>query len=163
MLACWHEVLLAEFDQHWAAMFGLSGLASGTWSAGLPKGRAGRLFNVKCRDLGPNCSSHGDFTPCHSVWNKVELATQAEPVPFEVWQACVGKLLREGELHKAAAFALAFHGMLRPGQLVALTVGDLQADLIEVVARLSCTKGSQRSGIPESVLIDHRPWLWLLV
>eukprot|EP00971_Amphidinium_carterae_P193788 3845064-Amphidinium_carterae.2 len=112
------------------------------WSAGLPKGQAGNLLAALQHEVPRLRGELREGWRLYSVWNRVELATQAEPLPLEVWEACVGKLLSEGKLHGAAAFAVAFQGMLRPMEVLNLTVGDLATDArrLSAVVKLRATK-----------------------
>eukprot|EP00971_Amphidinium_carterae_P349210 6490900-Amphidinium_carterae.1 len=127
------------------------------WSEGWPKGHAGDLLAALQHEIPRLRGELQHGWRLYAVWNRIELATQAEPLPFEVWQACVGHLLLEGRLTSAAVFAVAFQGLLRPSEVLKLKVQDFSPDAarLTLVLRLHGTKTSQRSGIPESVVISH--------
>eukprot|EP00971_Amphidinium_carterae_P292388 5804311-Amphidinium_carterae.1 len=135
------------------------------WSEGFPKGRAADLLASLQHEIPRLRGELQQGWRLYSVWNRVELATQAEPLPFEVWQACVGKLLTEGSLVTAAVFALAFQGLLRPSEALKLNVRDITPDArrVTLVVRLRATKTSQRSGIPESIVIGHAETVTLVL
>eukprot|EP00971_Amphidinium_carterae_P190809 3786426-Amphidinium_carterae.1 len=134
-------------------------------SKGFPKGRAADLLASLQHEIPRLRGELQHGWRLYSVWNRVELATQAEPLPFEVWQACVGKLLIEGSLVIAAVFALAFQGLLRPSEALKLNVRDITPDArrVTLVVRLHATKTSQRSGMPESIVIGHAETVTLVL
>jgi len=80
--------------------------------------------------------------------------------------AISGACVRLGRIAEAAAFLVAFDALLRPGELYALTAGDVTWACGRAVLSLRNTKSGQRKGATEMVSTivcqSHvtNIWLW---
>ena len=80
--------------------------------------------------------------------------------------AISGACVRLGRIAEAAAFLVAFDALLRPGELYALTAGDVTWARGRAVLSLRNTKSGQRKGATEMVSTivcqSHvtNIWLW---
>ena len=89
------------------------------------------------------------------TWSTHEVPNRAPPLPVDVLHAMVGYALFKEKQTLALSFLLAFHGLLRTGELVALKCGQVSISSPQgpAVISLGLTKGGKRQGAAESVTI----------
>jgi hypothetical protein len=92
-----------------------------------------------------------------SAWQKTELPCRAPPLTWELVKAFCGKALALLRPDVAAAMIIAFHCLLRTGEMLNLTAGSFAfaANYNSGVINLGKTKIGQRLGINESVTIEE--------
>ena len=99
-----------------------------------------------------------------TAWGKAELPCRAPPLSVDICLALIGSALNDNDVALAAAFALAFHALLRTSELVGALAGDLSIDWVEGtgVLNLGLTKGGQRRGVVEHVTLSDSYCMRLL-
>ena len=94
------------------------------------------------------------------IWRKAERPKQAPPLPRSVLFGLIGRLLEEEDLIMAVCLSLGFFGMLRTGELLTLTWGQILLGKDDLVIQLGDTKTGLRRAVDENVVIkDPLPWL----
>ena len=89
------------------------------------------------------------------TWNCNELPSRAPPLPMDLLEAMVGYALFKQEPLFALSLLVAFHGMLRTGELLGLTKRHFSIGKSggTVLVSLGLTKGGRRQGAAESVTL----------
>ena len=89
------------------------------------------------------------------TWSTHEIPNRAPPLPLEVLHAMVGCALFKEKPTLALSFLLAFHGLLRTGELLALKCSQVHISSPKgpAVISLGLTKGGKRQGAAESVTV----------
>jgi hypothetical protein len=92
-----------------------------------------------------------------SAWQKTELPCRAPPLTWELVKAFCGRALALLRPDVAAAILIAFHCLLRTGEMLKLTAGSFAfaSNYNSGVINLGKTKVGQRLGINESVTIEE--------
>ena len=125
------------------------------WSNGEGRGRASDTL-AGLQDVQPQLkgSLPGSWRLLRA-WNVNEVPSRAPPIPLEILEAMVGYSLFKGWPLFALSLLLGFHGMLRTGEILALTKGHVTVSSLNQTALLSLglTKSGKRQGAAESVTI----------
>eukprot|EP00438_Fugacium_kawagutii_P003864 Skav231339 [mRNA] locus=scaffold2490:144917:145995:- [translate_table: standard] len=89
------------------------------------------------------------------TWSSHEVPNRAPPLPLDVVHALVGLAMFQDKPHMALTLLVAFHGLLRTGELLSLQVKNLSIAKAKgpAVLSLGLTKGGKRQGAAESVTI----------
>ena len=87
------------------------------------------------------------------IWRRIERPQQAPPFPFPVFLGLLGCALQFENLQMAACLCLGFWGMLRTGEILLLTKGQLLLGHSDLVVQLGLTKTGLRRAIDENVQI----------
>ena len=110
--------------------------------------------------LCPKCKLHLPTAGTYNKnWAKSLKRTRALPMPPDILIAlCTLSILR-GERKLCAVLLLGFLGLLRSGELVLLTRGQLTflSGNSTLVIALPESKGAKRSGQPENVIVSEAP------
>ena len=90
------------------------------------------------------------------AWSKQELPVRAPPIPEEWVLALSALALRRGCGDMAVVLCVAFYGLLRTVEATSLLVKhcSASADFSKWVLNLGLTKGGQRRGVTESVVVS---------
>ena len=94
------------------------------------------------------------------AWQRLGLPARAPPLPPRHCLALAGWCLQAGYPEMAVGIVLAFHCVLRTGELLALSTRDVSINLSELsaVLDLGFTKSGVRKGVRESITVEQ-PWL----
>ena len=95
------------------------------------------------------------------IWRKVERPRQTPPLPAVFAQALIARSLELDKWHLAISIALAFWGMLRTGELLALTTANIICGDADLVIQLGFTKTGLRRAVDENVVVDDPPTIYL--
>ena len=89
------------------------------------------------------------------TWNSNEIPSRAPPLPVEILEAMIGYSLFKGEPLFALSLLLGFYGLLRTGEILALTRKQVTVSREGETAILSLglTKSGKRQGAAESVTL----------
>lgn len=100
----------------------------------------------------------------YGTWGKLELPVRAVPFTIKILRGCCGLALEKQDIRLASALWLGFQALLRTGELVKLTMSDIEIFSARNAGcvRLGLTKGGRRRGETESVYITDVPLLALL-
>ena len=91
------------------------------------------------------------------AWSRQELPNRAPPLP-EIWVWAMAAMSVRNQQHDVAALLIiAFYGLLRTMEAATLLAGDCcpTASGEKWVLNLGLTKGGQRRGVVESVVVTH--------
>ena len=125
------------------------------WSNGEGRARAADTL-AGLQDTQPQLkgSLPGAWRHLHT-WNSNEIPSRAPPMPVEILESMVGYALFKGEPHFALSLLLGFYGLLRTGEILALTRQQVTVSQQGKTAILSLglTKSGKRQGAAESVTI----------
>ena len=124
---------------------------------GEPAGYASDLVSGLKR-LYPRCRKHLSVSTQYcKYWTRSLRRKRALPIPADVLLGMAALAYSYGEPRVGVTFLVGFLGLLRTGELLELTVGQLQfvGNRLCVVA-LGNTKSGQRKGLDETVLL-HDP------
>lgn len=127
------------------------------WQEGEPAGYASDLV-AGLKRLYPRCRKHLAVSTLYcKIWSRSLRRKRALAVPAEVLIGMAGLAYAYGEPRVGVAFLVGFLGLLRTGELLELTVGQLRffGNRLCVLA-LGNTKTGQRKGFDETVLL-HDP------
>lgn len=142
------DPLISEYIEHlWASGEGRA-LASDT-IAGL-------------QDKDPSIKGHlASSWRLLKAWNAHEIPCRAPPLTEQALHTLVGHALFNGRNSFALSLMVAFHGLLRTGELLGLRNQDItQSSPTSVaVVSLGLTKGGKRMGAAESVTITEEDTL----
>ena len=101
------------------------------------------------------------------TWATNEIPNRAPPLPLEALEMMIGQSLFQKDDLFAFSLMLAFHGLLRTGELLGVQKAHCQQSGPRSVAVLSLglTKGGKRQGAAESITIREedtlrRLWQW---
>lgn len=95
-------------------------------------------------------------------WRRVEAPSRAPPLTVLLAKAIISRAVQKGDLCFACIVALAFHALLRTGEVLALRFCDLEFNLTCGVVSLQQSKSGLRSGSQEAVALRDRSTLQLL-
>ncbi|CAK9099412.1 unnamed protein product [Durusdinium trenchii] len=96
------------------------------------------------------------------IWRRLEVPCRAPPLPRELLQAFAGKAIARGDLVFGALLLTGFDGLLRTGELLALTGADFLIRNDIGLVRLADTKTSNAKGISEVVTLKNEWTLMVL-
>ena len=93
------------------------------------------------------------------AWGRSGQPKRATPLPISFLLAIVGVAVREGSLRMALALLIAFHGLLRTGEMLAMQPSHfvLPAAPGPVVLSLPATKSGQRWASPQEAVVLTDP------
>ena len=97
-----------------------------------------------------------------SVWRRVEIPSRAPPLTWQIVKSFIAYELAHDHLEMAVVLGLAFHCLLRTGEFLALTLGDLQVGKSSGICSLRTTKSGRRNAASEMVSITDPVILLLL-
>ena len=89
-----------------------------------------------------------------SVWRKLEIPSRAPPFTAELIRSLATYAYQHDDLLFAAVFLLGFYGMLRTGEILNLTTGDLLINKNHLIVSLQNTKTGKRKGCQKNIHID---------
>ena len=95
-------------------------------------------------------------------WRRVEAPSRAPPLTVLLVKAIVCRAVQKGDLTFAALIALAYHALLRTGEILSLRFCDLEFNSQCGVVSLRQSKSGLRTGTKESVAIRDSCTLQLL-
>ena len=127
------------------------------YQEGEPAGYASDLVSGFKR-LYPRCRKHLVISTQYcKYWTRSIRRRRALPIPSDVLLGMAALACAYGEPRVGAAFLVGFLCLLRTGELLELTVGQLQfAGNRLCIVVLGSTKSGQRNGLDETVLL-HDP------
>ena len=130
------------------------------WQDGHGQGRAA---DVVCSLCLRSPSLRGHFNGSWALlkaWKRTELPTRAPPLPAAAVFAIAEWCLRQGHHGMALGMIVAAHCLLRTGEMLKLTFGQITwaEDYSSVVISLGTTKSGARRGAAESCQVEL-PWL----
>jgi len=90
------------------------------------------------------------------AWSTTEIPNRAPPLPVEALYAMVGYSICQGSPDFGLSLLVAFFGLLRTGEILALTNKDITmvSNSQPAVVSLGLTKGGKRTGASESVTLS---------
>ena len=97
-----------------------------------------------------------------AVWRKVEIPSRAPPLTWYIVKAFASYELNMGNLEMATSLMLAFHCLLRTGEVLALTLGDFTISKHQGICSLIGTKSGKRNAANEVITINDPLVLQLL-
>lgn len=97
-----------------------------------------------------------------SVWRKVEIPSRAPPLTWYIVQAFASYEISMGNLQMATALMLAFHCLLRTGELLSLTLDNISISEKQGICSLIGTKSGKRNAANEVITISEPLVLTLL-
>jgi integrase len=129
------------------------------WQEGEAKGVAGDVLSALQHRIPSLKRNLNGSWRLFTAWNRHEMPSRAPPLPEFVALAIAGVLHAWQRTDAALLVALAFYGFMRTGEMCTLIRGQMEfaIDLSFVVLFLPDSKGAQRKGAPESILIRHSP------
>eukprot|EP00971_Amphidinium_carterae_P211388 4194179-Amphidinium_carterae.1 len=135
------------------------------WDAGEGRAAAGDILSALQFRIPLLKNRLTDCWRLLTVWSRVELPTRTVPLPEVVLDAFVQQCMLHNKWRLGAAFHVAFHALLRASEVVTLRVGDVapQRNGASVVLTLRESKSGHRFGRVETVLVDRRSTVFLLV
>lgn len=95
-------------------------------------------------------------------WRRIEAPSRAPPLTVLLAKAIISRAVQKGDLCFACIVALAYHALLRTGEVLALRFCDLEFNLQCGVVSLQQSKSGLRSGSQEAVALRDRCTLQLL-
>ena len=89
------------------------------------------------------------------AWNANELPSRAPPLPLDILEAMIGYSLFKGSPLFALSLLLGFHGLLRTGEILSITKGQVtvSSQARTAIISLGLTKSGKRQGAAESVTV----------
>jgi len=92
----------------------------------------------------------------YGAWCKVEVPTRAAPMSARVVRGLAGVCFAKGDFVFGVLVLVAFHGLLRTGELLQLRAADFRysPDGTTIVLFLGYTKSGTRRGETEEVILD---------
>ncbi len=96
-----------------------------------------------------------------SIWRRVEIPARAPPLTWQIVKAFMSYELSHNNFEMAVILGLAFHCLLRTGEFLSLTYGDLQLGKSSGICSLKTTKSGRRNAAAEMVSITD-PTILLL-
>eukprot|EP00438_Fugacium_kawagutii_P004456 Skav232379 [mRNA] locus=scaffold1077:196454:198747:- [translate_table: standard] len=95
-------------------------------------------------------------------WRRVETPSRAPPLTALLARAFIAKLVEDNEIAAATLISLGFHALLRTGELLNLTFGDLEFNETCGIVSLSASKSGRRTGTQEGVALRDSLTLQLI-
>ena len=91
-----------------------------------------------------------------TAWGKTEMPSRAPPLSVDIILAVIGLALQDGEVEAAAVMSMGFHGVLRTQEMAETRTGAIFFNTSKgtAVVNLGLTKGGQRKGVVEHVVLD---------
>ena len=126
------------------------------WGEGEPKGWASTTL-AAIQHFVPGARHHlPSAWRLKSAWDKHELPERAPPLSADVVLAISGVMISVGHPRSALAVALAFHGLLRTGEILAVRKRDVTFAKTgkSAIINLRMTKSGQRLNQHEMVSVD---------
>ena len=98
------------------------------------------------------------------AWSKHELPARACPVDVPLLMALCGAFLRAHSTRAALMCVVAYHLLLRTGEMFGVRAGDLTFDSAGAagIVALGQTKTSQRQGVNSAVTVEDTAVAWIL-
>jgi hypothetical protein len=127
------------------------------WEEGEAKGIVGDVLSSLQHHIPTLKRQLNGSWRLYTAWNRHELPVRSPPLSESTALAIAGILHAWQRTDAAILVTLAFYGFLRTGEFCTLIRGQVEfaRDLTFVVLFLPDSKGSQRKGAPESVLIRN--------
>ena len=97
-----------------------------------------------------------------ATWRRIEVPMRAPPIPESILFSIANYALSRGDVFFAAIISLGFVALLRTGELLQVTPGDLLLSSDQSLLRLGKTKTSARKGSSEVVPFAHE-WTTILL
>ena len=125
------------------------------WEEGLPKAHAGDAISAVSRFVSGAKRHLGESWRLKSKWDQLELPNRATPIMARLVGAMIGYELSRKRHRMAAALALAYHCLLRTGELVSVRFCNLEFSDggSSGFVFLGYTKGGKRRNMEEKVEI----------
>ena len=123
------------------------------WSEGEPRSQAGDILSALQWHYSVRKVLPGAWRK-FATWSRLEPSTQVHPLPIQVLFAIVGVAVNLGDIEFATGIYLAFHCMLRTGELLDLQFSQVREDADSVVLVLAPTKTTKRHGQTEYVTVE---------
>ena len=95
-------------------------------------------------------------------WRRIETPKRAPPMTAALAKAYVARAVERNQLRFAAMIAIGFHGLLRTGELMALTFADVEISSTCGVISLDHSKTGWRTGAKEAIAVRDPLTLQLL-
>lgn len=95
-------------------------------------------------------------------WRRIEAPSRAPPLTALLCRAFVAKAVASERLALATLIALGFHGLLRTGELLSLTFGNIEYNNLCAVISLNQSKSGLRTGAREAIAVRDQLTLSLL-
>lgn len=86
-------------------------------------------------------------------WRRIEAPSRAPPLTALLARAFVAKAVGTGQLAVATLVALGFHGLMRTGELLALTFGCIEMNADCAIISLPTSKSGLRTGSREAIAV----------
>ena len=135
------------------------------WSEGEGRATASN-FLAGLQDLDPKLKgSLPSSWRLMKTWTTQEIPNRAPPLTFPIVKAMVGWCIFHESFSLGLSILLAFHGLLRTGELLGLQAHQIHmtSPRQPAVLSLGLTKSGKRTGAAESITItdvDLLRWLW---
>ena len=126
------------------------------WSTGEGRSRANDTL-AALQDFDPQLKHRLQLSwRLLKAWSTTEIPNRAPPLPVEALHAMVGYSICQGSPDFGLSLLIAFFGLLRTGEILALTNGDITmaSSWQPAVLALGLTKGGKRTGASESVTLS---------
>lgn len=94
-----------------------------------------------------------------AIWRKIEIPCRAPPLTWELVVALSNYELERGHLEMACVLLVAFHCLLRTGEVLHLRASDFAMGTGSAICRLHNTKTGKRNSANEAISITH--WMVL--
>lgn len=98
-----------------------------------------------------------------SIWRKLEVPCRAPPLTLRITRSLAAFAMHEGKLELATCLLLAFHCLLRTGEIFKLYFSDFTLSPTSGLVSLKNTKTGQRHGVHEALAITDMPTLECLL
>ena len=135
------------------------------WAEGEGRAAANNLM-AGLQDYDPKLKGHlpGSWRLL-KTWTTQEVPQRAPPLTYPILKAMVGWSIFNHEYSFGLSLLVAFHGLLRTGELLALQAHQVHMTSVRqpAVLSLGLTKSGKRVGAAESITLtdsDVLKWLW---
>ena len=123
------------------------------WTEGEPKWLVGDLLSGASYFLNRRRILSGSWK-LFSIWDGMEMSTQARPLPVGALFAVCGFFVQAGKHRAALSSFVAFSCLLRTGEMLTMAWHHIVAGSSEWVLSLPDTKGGKRKRCLDKVTID---------
>eukprot|EP00438_Fugacium_kawagutii_P018550 Skav215112 [mRNA] locus=scaffold1893:181349:186727:+ [translate_table: standard] len=130
------------------------------WATGAGRSEASNTL-AALQDSQPRLKHHLQQSwRLMKAWVTNEVPNRAPPLPLEVVEMMVGHCLFKGKPLYALSLLVAFHGLLRTGELLGLKASDVSVAKPQgpAVISLGLTKSGKRQGAAESIMAKGFCW-----
>ena len=125
------------------------------WASGFGRAEASNVL-AALQDVQPHLKGKlAQSWRLLKAWSTHEVPNRAPPLPLDMLEAMVGYCLFKNQVHMGLSLLVAYHGLLRTGEVLSLTAGAISVQRAKgpAVLSLGWTKSGKRQGASESVTL----------